>query len=620
MSTITGFGLRERAAVVALVAAESASVAYATVLLVSRTRLARFLKDNAASVQFRMVLVLATCAAALAAAGLLAIKTRDVAAFERVRRWGYRLAPLLLAWCVPGLASRSAFEGRALALLLLLAAAVTALEATGRRSFAEWSFPWKAKPAIAYACVGVMVIAYVTFASRASIRLHHRLFTSLFDLGMFENLFWNTLHGVHGVAANGRYFGEHAEFILYPLLPVYALFPRTETLLILQSMFLGGSSVPLYLLSKRWLDSAWQPLLLVGAFLLFPAVHGPNFYDFHFLTLSVFFVLWAAYFFVCERWVAFWAAVLLALACREDVSIGAAAIGASLVIAGRHPRVGAALAALAIAWFVSIKLYWMRSIGGDAFIEYYADLVPGKPRGFRGVLSTLLSNPLFVLTAVASKEKLILLLHLLVPLAFLPVRRPENLFLFLPGLLVVGLTTGSSMLSTINFQYVSHFVPYVFVACAASLANLEGPRRAAALFAIAFGSVIATTHFGAIGRNRYNVSFHEVSFSWSETDEERLAALRSLAGQIPPDARVAAGDAEGAHVARRHHIGGIKEGVGDAEYVLYGQPVLRWGGADQIVKILESGEFGVVGSRGEFVLLARGASPAANKAQRERLH
>ena len=566
-----------------------------------------------------MLLILTTFAAAAAGAAVVILKLRNDAASAGIRRWAYRLAPLLVAWCVPGLLSRRAFAGRDLTLLLLLAGAVIAFEACSRRTFEQWVVPWKARSVAAYACVGVMIALYVTFASWASIRLHQRLFTSLFDLGMFENLFWNTTRGVHGIAANGSYFGEHAEFILYPLLPVYALFPRPETLLVLQSLFLGGSGVPLYLLAKRWLGNAWQPLILVGAFLLYPAVHGPNFYDFHFLTLSIFFVLWAVYFFSRARWRAFWPTVVLALACREDVSIGFVAIGVSLAVLGLRPRVGLALAILGIAWFGLVKLYWMRSIGGDAFVEYYAELLPKRQYGFRGVVNTLLSNPLFVLPFFATSEKLVLVLHLLVPLAFLPIRRPRNLFLFLPGLIVVGLTTGGSALTQIQFQYVAHFVPYVFVACAASLAKLERPRRSAALLAVVFGSVIATTHFGAIMRDRYKVSFHEVSFSWSDADAERLEALRSMAALIPPDARVAASDAEGAHVARRRYLNDIKEGFQGAEYVLYGLTSLRWGGKDQIVKALESGEYGVVASRGEFVVLVRGASTAANATELTRL-
>jgi uncharacterized membrane protein len=610
---------RRRMALVVLLAAEVASVVYAVIELINWPHLAGFARDNVAPTKLRILLSLVPWLAAVAAIAVLGFKVRSDVARDAVRLWAYRLAPLTVAWCVPGLLSRTAFEDRPLVLLLLASAAVIAVELSSKRTFEHWRVEWRVGARAAYACVGVMVVAYVALASWGSIRLHYRLYTSLFDLGMFENLLWNTLHGVHGISANREYFGEHAEFILYPLLPIYALFPRPETLLVLQSLFLGGAAVPLYLLSKRWLGSAWQPVVLVGAFLLFPAVHGPNFYDFHFLTLSIFFVLWAAYFFVRARWFAFWPAVVLALACREDVSVGAIAIGASLAALGFRRRVGIALALLGIFWFVTVKLVWMRSIGGDAFIDYYAALVPEGQRGFRGVLFTLLSNPLFVLGVFASGDKLLLALHLLVPLAFLPVRRPRNLFLLLPGLIVVGLAAGDSALTRIHFQYVAHFVPYVFVACAATLAHLEGPRRSAALLAVVFGTVIATVHFGAALRNRYKVSFHEVSFSWSDKRAERLAALRAVAELIPADARVAASDAEGAHVARRRYINGIKEGFQGADYVLYGLTSLRWGGADQLAKALKSDEYGVVTSRGEFVLLKRGAPTAGNAEELKRL-
>jgi hypothetical protein len=82
---------------------------------------------------------------------------------------------------------------------------------------------------------------------------------------------------------------------------------------------------------------------------------------------------------------------------------------------------------------------------------------------------------------------------------------------------------------------------------------------------------------------------------------------------------VAASDSEGAHVARRRHLHGVKEGLRNAEFVLYGLASLRWGGAGDIRQALSSGNYGVVAREGEFALLGRGAPTQGNSAELGRI-
>ena len=92
-----------------------------------------------------------------------------------------------------------------------------------------------------------------------------------------------------------------------------------------------GAALPLFLLAERWLGSAWAGLVLVLAYVAHPALHGPALYDFHFLPLCAFFLLWAAYFHALEPGcLPFWVALVLALCAREDVAIGVCSVGAGL--------------------------------------------------------------------------------------------------------------------------------------------------------------------------------------------------------------------------------------------------------------------------------------------------
>src|SRR6185436_13481268 len=117
-------------------------------------------------------------------------------------------------------------------------------------------------------------------------------------------------------------------------------------------------------------------------------------------------------------------------------------------------------------------------------------------------------------------NKLLLVLHLLVPLAFLPVRQLRTWPLFLPGLIVVGLSTSRSAITQFQFHYSMHFVPYLFVAALIALAVRKQSFRGPAILAMALGALVSTIQFGAFYGKSFRASFHEVSFDWTPSDSE----------------------------------------------------------------------------------------------------
>jgi uncharacterized membrane protein len=609
-------------ATLAALGAEAAGVVLLVQELAGSHWLAPFIARNelASGARLRLIASLlgAAILAVVAALGYLA--RRSSSGWARLERVARVAAPLLVLWAIPPLCDgrSGAYDGREVELLLTAALVVVAVERCGRitlEALRDGRPSLPARPgrldlsALAAVAVG---LTYTVLASAASIRLHRKLLTSIYDLGLFENLLYNTLHGAHGIALTFPYFAVHAELILYPLLPFYWLVPRTETMLILQSAFLGLSTIPLFLLARHWLRNGWQAFVLTVAFALYPAVHGPNLYDFHFLTLSVFFILWAAYFLTVRRWRWFWVAVVLAMSCREDVALGLAAVGLALAALGHRRRVCLIVGVVGTLWFVTMKFLWMRSFGPATFAEYYAGLVAPGEAGFGSVLRTLISNPLFVVATVFTREKLIVALHLLVPLAFLPVRQRRTVPLLLPGFLVLGLSTSRAAILQLSFQYVCHFTPYLFIAAAVALAVRPQPRRWPALAAVLAGSIIACGQFGALRYDHVGSGFQTVSLAWTDADAEHYADMKALAAMIPPDASVSAGEHEGPHLARRRVLVTVKAGVQNAEYVFLGAPSLRWGGRAESVAALQHGSYGVVARRGRHILLRKGAPTADN--------
>jgi uncharacterized membrane protein len=102
----------------------------------------------------------------------------------------------------------------------------------------------------------------------------------------------------------------------------------------------------------------------------------------------------------------------------------------------------------------------------------YKELRSDGAKGFRSVILTLISNPLFVISKVLVEKKLIYILHLFVPLLFLPARRWYLWAAFIPGGLLTLLITNYDPPISFSFHYVMHWAPYLFAASVLALKSI----------------------------------------------------------------------------------------------------------------------------------------------------
>ncbi len=469
------------------------------------------------------------------------------------------------------------------------------------------------------AIVVVAALAYGVFVSVLTIRYHDRLGTAAFDLGGYDNLFYNALHGhpLRGTVAvpsgeNWSSLHTHAELSIYLFLPLYALRPGPEALLCIQAFMVGLGAIPIYLIAARRLRPV-AALVLALAYLLFPPVHSGNFYDFHFQPLGSTLVLWCFYFIDSKKDALFALAFVMAVGCREDVSISLAVAGMLMLATGHRPVAGLIIASISVVYFLVVRFVVMPMFGTWWFQEMYKDLLPAGDRSLFGVVKTVLSNPLFTLGTLLTREKLLHLLQIFLPLAFLPMRRAWLWFGFTPAILGTILTTGYHPTTDTTFQYVFYWVPFVFVGTAVVLQQIEHDhgrsRQAAALAALTLATLLASLHWGVV--------FQRATFAsaWGRIDvgplrpseKQTLHDLLELGSLVPKDASIALSEREVPHFSTRLNVFTLRVAVGDADYILY-RTDSGGGGADQALKELATGAYERIGERGQFALLRRVAS------------
>ncbi|WP_461863634.1 DUF2079 domain-containing protein [Thermococcus sp.] len=112
---------------------------------------------------------------------------------------------------------------------------------------------------------------------------------SLWTTATGEGFFYNTpeAQGLGWEHPSPTHFGVHFQPILFFLVPIYRLFPYVETLLILETLALATAVFPLYFLSFQVLRDKQKSLVISILYLINPALHGINRYDFHPVAFAV---------------------------------------------------------------------------------------------------------------------------------------------------------------------------------------------------------------------------------------------------------------------------------------------------------------------------------------------
>jgi uncharacterized membrane protein len=607
----------------------SLAILYVTLSVPLDTRIG-FLTQNTLSPLTSRALALGLAPTLLAALLVLWKREPALAVLESIVRLA---APLLLAFALPGLFAWQLGQQRPVAYLIGLTAFGLALERALRLSFAEVALALHSAPhptrsasralarASKLACATIVVLAaaaYAAYTAFYTIRHHRQIATTAFDLGIYDNMIYNAIKG-HFFQAPVLYgpgkfnsLSGHAEYAVLLFAPFYAIKPGPETLLVIQAVCFGGAAIPLYMFARTQLGRASSTLLAVS-YLFFAPLHGPQFYDFHWLPLCIPFYFFLFYAIAKRKnWLAYlMVAILFAL--REDLAIGLACLGAFLFVTETRVRFGATLCVVSTIWFAINKFVIMPWAGTWWFENMYSELFADGKASYGNVIQTLISNPFFALSTLVRGPKLTYALHMLAPLVCLPVRRPAFLLLFLPGTFLTLMTTGYWPTISIAFQYTSNWIPFLFGTSVLSLGLLgQGPqgkqRVAAAMGALCVAMLSHSYNFGAILQHEsFTGGFGRVSFELDETARKRYASLMQVVSHIPQTASVAATEYMNPHVSTRREAYVFRYNVGPVDYIFLSESEMTGDLRRTLSEKFSKEKYGLVAKADkEFFLFKRG--------------
>jgi len=340
--------------------------------------------------------------------------------------------------------------------------------------------------------LGLAVLTYTVVLSYFTILKDYEFGTYAWDLGIFNQSFWTTLHNGRFfystvellVNPSGSFFGTHFSPIVFLVLPFYAIYPAPQSLLVIQSFVLALGAVPLYALAKRVGKYRVFALSFVLAYMLYPALQGINWFDFHveiFLPLFFFSVF---YFFEAQNWKPYFLFIFLSLTCEEHAAFIVAFIGLLAVLQYRKHLaeelrkknfkdtlflVSFFTIAVAILWYAVVVV-----VRGAVFPVNPAFISTFNAASNWSILGV--QNPIMIpfylfrypanAAAALSYDiplKVSYLIALFGPLAFMSFFKVRYLLPTVPWL-VLALFSNYQPYYTILFQYPAYVIAFIFIA------------------------------------------------------------------------------------------------------------------------------------------------------------
>ena len=468
--------------------------------------------------------------------------------------------------------------------------------------------------------LGLMIAGYALFFSIQLILHFHSFGSRALDLGNHGQAIWNTsqgnwFHQTNQPGATSR-LSLHVEPILLPISLLYRLYPSPEILFIFQSVVVALGAIPVFALGRTALKSEWLALVFAATFLLMPAVQGATLLDFHAVTLAPTFLL-AAFYFMETRRPAFFALFgLLAVACKEDMTLLVMMMGLYALIINRQRRLGIATLVATGSWAFVAVFVIPRTFAGTENIHWnrYGHLGDSP---FNIVLNMALQPQLFInhLQAVDAMGYFRLLLA---PTAYTALLSPLTLLLALPSLGINLLSNFPPMQRVNSLIYAAPLVPAVMISSVYGVRNLKNfiERRSqpqpssAARFDVIFNGLAGVTI--ALASLVYHVYFGFLPGGgqfrgWETvTDHHRLAA--QIFAQIPPTAKLSAMDRLNPHLSQRETLY-IFDRVDNADHVVLDVTLDSWPLhpvelRHRVDRLVDQG-FGIAAATDGYLLLAK---------------
>lgn len=388
--------------------------------------------------------------------------------------------------------------------------------------------------------------------------------TPNFDFGIFAQMYYYLKTELVPLTTCERekllsHFAVHLSPVYYLLLPVYFVFDSPVTLQVSQAVILGSALIPVYLLMRHFKLSNKVILLMMCAFAFYPALIGGTMYDFHENCFLLPFLLWMLYFAEREKHIPMYVFMLLTFSVKEDAAVYVAFVALYFILSGRKKLHGAVMLFSSLAYFV-FAVSFLKVYGEGAMTGRFDNFITDPDLGLADVILSIFKNPAYFISQCISEEKLLFILFMLLPLAFLPLLSKKwSQFILVGPMILINLMSDYTYQHSIFFQYVYGTMAVLFYV---AVLNVKDCPKTLKKYLVPLATVFSVIIFA------FSISPKMTYVNRLDVNKEDYVKIRAALDTIEEDASVLSTTFYMPYLSQRKEIYEIEYCVKDTDYIV----------------------------------------------------
>jgi uncharacterized membrane protein len=376
-----------------------------------------------------------------------------------------------------------------------------------------------------------MMAVWVVVMGRLVLLRQGRYGSFSLDMGIFDQATWliSRMGGLFMSVRGLHFFGHHANLGLFLLAPFYWVGAGPNFLNLVMVLSMAAGAIPIFLLARERLSSAWLAVALAGAYLLHPSLQFMAWELFHPEPMAILGLFFAWWFARHERWGWFAVSIVYAVCWKEDVALAALVIGLVLM-ARKQWTPGLLTAGLSLLYFVVVNKWMLPELSG-AGQTFYNNLFGDLGNSPTQVLVNSIKHPSEVTKRLLADDARSFYWKMTVPFALIPLAAPAALAVGLPQALVDVLST-AGFTRVITYHYAALPLAGLTLAAVEGVIRL-GHRPGQQRFLV--GAVVACSLAGSVlwGPSPIGAEYHKGWWPLNADPHQaaRDAAVHSMAGK-----------------------------------------------------------------------------------------
>lgn len=396
-----------------------------------------------------------------------------------------------------------------------------------------------------YLFIAIFVYTIVFSLVEIAIYRSFRIFT--WDLGIFNQAFWNTLHGkflyytseMEVYTKTGCFLAAHFSPTILLALPLYAIYPTGENLLVIGTLLVAVGALPIFEIANHFLRDEKVAATIGILYLLHPSLQGVTLSGFSPESFAVTLFAFILYHLIKVDLKKLALAVILGLMTHEAAAPVIAAIGTYGMLQHKSIKNRGFQASL-IVLVVSIPYFYFANymrifFGWTGTPSLWNEWATAGAASASELPLKVILNPFGAINALASDwtAKLLYIILLLLPVLFIPLFGLKGLIPAIPYLFISLLST-YRLYYSLEGHYGAFIVPFIFLGFVHGLMRLREMRfiKIPLLKLPMFALLTTATVFAIMLPTTYS------QYQVFNPNDEHNSIVRSFISRIPQNASV----------------------------------------------------------------------------------